>query len=450
MIIFQEKAISRAIEQVVAHPEPFSAEELQAVPRLIIWHASHLAELSHCVNLQELEIYASDITDIAFVATLEALDVLKLYAVPLADIQALATCRHLKQVNLAFTYVRELAPLRDLPELQQGIVIGNPLSDACYHECLPQLLNASDHAETHRMLLGPDEESWKCTRRLHDKYTLPLCYGKLEGVRGVTVRPGIPKYTQGNVDFVTDDEFDIADLLFDLSFRSDDDREELLQKTFGVALEKNPGVRQLNFTPQREIGNQQQALAWIDAADLPAAITSALRHFVEHFPTLTYSREPADAIERDARKAGVTLPPQFVNMRQTLTSVEPHRDALIRFDPETEQKHWEGSAVWFRLSVTDMSRYDRERLAAQNAKILPYGFATSEHRDLTLAINVSGAKDTRVYAYFPENLDSPELGPPYISKAVNTLFISYVELFEHIAEVKIKEADREIIIPSAQ
>lgn len=450
MIIFQEKAISRAIAQVVAHPEPFSAEELQAVPHLSIWHASDLAELAHCVNLQELAIYASDITDIAFVATLEALEVLKIYAVPLTDIQALAACRHLKQVDLAFTDVPELAPLLHLPDLQQGIVIGNPLADACYHECLPQLRNASGQAETHRMLLGPDEESWKCTRRLHDRYTLPLCYGKLEGARGVTVRPGIPKYTPGNVDFVTDDEFDIADLLFDLSFRPDDDREELLQEIFGVAFKKNPGVRQLNFTPQREIGNQQQALAWIDAADLPTALKAALRRFVERFPSLTYFREPADIITRDAKKAGVTLPTQFLTMRQTLTSVEPHREALIRFDQETEQKYWEGSAVWFRLSVTDMSRYDRERLAAQQAKILPYGFGTSEHRDLTLAINVAGGRDARVYAYFPENLDRPELGPPYISKAVNTLFVSYAELFEHIAEVKIKAADREIIIQAAQ
>ncbi len=439
-----DPGLSVAVAKAVRHAAPFLLAELDRVKgSILIEHARDLTELRYLPNLSEVSIFAADVVDLEFVRYLSHLESLIVLCTPIQDLAPLAHHPSLEHLDVRFAFVRDAAPLLTLCHLKTATFMGVPWTEDSYRKVLPRLQSDSNV----RLECG-DEEDWRNTSKLVDKYKMSLCYGRPDNLLGVTVRPGVPKYTDGNVDFVTDEEFDVSNLLFALSRRPDDDREELLGKTLGVALKKSKGFRVLDFAPQREVGDAQKARGWIEASSLNPAIKSSLLRFVERFSMLAYYRVSGQVVDKEAAKAGVGLPRQFLDMRKTLTYVEADRDALIRFDHPTEQKHWEGSAVWFRLHLADMSRYDRERLAVQNAKILPYGFATSEHRDITLAINVSGANDPRVYAYFPENLDSPSLGPSYISQSVNTLFPSYEEFFDHIAQVKIKDGDKERIVKS--
>ena len=431
-----DSGLNQVLETALGHPPPFEVGELQAIKgSLKVSYAADISLLLHCCNLDQLEIHACNVNSLSALADLKKLTTLRVTCSPIEDIAAIATCTALEVIDIMFTLVEDLTPLMALPNLRQGILIGNPWNETSYNELRPRLLESpTERWHQPPMIEFSNEWDWEltCQLRAHGQRA---CFAVHEG-RSVLVRPGIPSIPNLDCDFMFIDSGILRPEMYRLDYSVD----RLFADVFG---ESEPTEPESLFAVKRHYteGNADEARAWVNTSKLPKATKGALLRFIDRFPTLQFYKEDAELLDGVESSEQVKLPKWLRNIRQTFAYVMYGQLVCVRFDqfdgwsPRSDQLN----QVWYSLGLRGYDNEEQRNLIGKGG-FFPVGDWLETGRS-TLAIKLDTPKDQKIYEYTEEDLwDNQYDGRP-VFESVNVAFNSYAEMLGHIVAVEFQNGE---------
>lgn len=437
-------ALMDAITKALGHGCPFAQSELDAIERLVITNAVAITGIEELRNLRELELYCSDIHDLKFLFSLQKLEVLKIYALPIKDISPLIGCPSLKECDISFTCISDLSPLFSLPLLEKGILIGNPYTDECFNNQIQALLQIKGKPGF-GLFMFPQKENWEQTRKFFDGGR-SLCVALLDGVAPVLIKPGLPVETKGNCDFILWKE-KYASKIIDWCRR---EPVITLQKIFNLSLGESGCAehgRFFDFDCRPTIGNDKDAVSWINASGLAKKEKEGLLSFVAKFPQLPFYRSSLKSMTTLSEIMNILLPEWFIALQTTFSFIVPYQRVQFRFRNDNDLFR---NRVWY---VFNFRAGDHDYFKKANESVLPVNIAESFPFTISLNINVNGEDDRSIYGYDLEyvdfaNFDSGKDGT--MSEALEVFFSSYAEMLAGIESVKIMIGENETVFEAVQ
>lgn len=127
-------------ETTISSLEPLS--KIKSLRSIRLWQGSSVSDLSPLVNninLQELAIISSPISDISVIGRLKKLKHLALRDTEIEDISPLVNATNLAALNIINTRVTDITPISKLPKLKELYLQGAPVEDISCLSALPDL-----------------------------------------------------------------------------------------------------------------------------------------------------------------------------------------------------------------------------------------------------------------------------------------------------------------------
>lgn len=427
-----DTGLKRALAEALGHSAPFTAKECRPLTGpLAIKHARDLSELSHCPDLEHLEIFASDVESLSVLEHLQKLATLKVNCCPVREIASLAHCHQLTHLELNFTFVEDLSPLMALPGLRRGRLLGNPWLAVSFYELRPRLLQTPTERWGQAPVLEFSRQAeWQLTRQMWDQ-GIKACFSTVDGTRPVLVRPGIASVTKADCDFIAVRPEFVRLKLPALKEKT----AAALFETLLLGHERRDPAHTFDFQSHRVLGNREEAQTWVKEASLPEGTKAELLRFVNRFPSVTFYKEDDTFLDRLAASRGVQLPHWFTRIRRALAFVEPNTAVQLQFESPDEDV----SQAWYRLHLPGYANEEERELlrSEEELKLFPIG-ENSQDPAVVLAINLADASDQRVYEYNLEYLwDNAYEGRP-LAEAIHVFFDSYAAMLGHIRALKLE------------
>lgn len=434
--------LEAAIARAVGHPAPFTDEERAAITELDVVGAvgpAGLEGIEGCSGLRRLSLLGSALDGLGFVGRLPRLASLSVRCSALSDLGGLAGAAELTDLELNFTSAQDLAPLLQMPALRRVHLLGNPLSEESFESVLPSIARTPaprwgrpPACEAQR------REEWEITRRLWDR-GISLCFGRLDGVLPLLVKPGPGAGQQ--VDHVEISE-GIARRHLNLTEAESVDADAFLGR-FKPALERARAAPPPDFRSQRTPGDSIDAAAWISGSALPEEEQAALLRFVGRFPSLTFYREGPRALERIGRQEGVTLPPWLTALRQVLCFAAPDRRLQVRFDAYDRNASPRADGVgemWYQLALSGYGEPGRKELLLGRCDVFLIGVWTDGAGLSQLGVRIADPEDRTIYEFAELDLqDSVSEGRPP-ERSIYPAFSSYASMLGHITAIKFEDS----------
>jgi hypothetical protein len=408
-----DPAVLQAVSQALGHAPPFAAAECRAFNgTLVIERGRDLSALAHFSALRNLEITASEVVALDWLTQLPHLETLALYACPVMDLGPIAHCVRLRTVTLVGTLATQAEPLFALPSLERGTVLGQTWEAESYERFAAASSDPSSPLWEYDSYL-----TWQFNRQL-EQYGVPGRLVVLDGWRRAIVRPGLPHYSQGNSDFIRDDEYAIELLLHELH-NVPDAGPQLFDHLFGLVSEgeRVRPDRHFEWHSHRELGRAERVRQWLDAAALPSRTRQQIETYLQRFPQAIFFREKPEAWSGWAQVTGQVWPDWFLAERCLLAGFYTAESMPVQFDEELVGRI--GADFAYILAPSP------ERLPNTN-RFTPLVVARSVDSLSVLVINAREPKRPRLYEgqWSQEPLDLAEFRP---------IVGSYTELLSHIA-----------------
>lgn len=424
MIDIADQGMRMAIQAAVGHPGPFTAEELAAISELRVQHASDVSEVRYCAGLTHLELVACAIDSLADVAPLHQLSRLHVLGCPIEDASPLAAHPALEDLRIDFCFLQDLSPLTEISELWRGRFVGNPLTHASWADIRPRW-QRSPVPRTNRLRqleFGPDS-AWQATRTMWD-HDVRLCFGVLDGVRPVLVRPGLAP-----IDGAVVDACQATDAGLIIATERGDSADEIFQLNKEY-FERSGLARPDDFSSHRVLGDAQDARRWIEPA--PERDRQLLQQFISNFPDQIFFREDAVVFEAMAERAGTPVPAPVASSRAMLAGILPDEDSRFRLAEYTGNSPRADhlSAIWYHQKPGVYSTRDRKKLLLDDAALFPLA-EWIETSDSILAAR-AGDDDPAIYEFGEEDLYDARSEGRAVAESVYRVFASYPELLAHI------------------
>ncbi|MHC5598383.1 MAG: hypothetical protein ACYTXC_20995 [Nostoc sp.] len=435
-IEINDPGLNQGLETALGHPAPFTLDELQSLKgSLSICQSADISLLRHCRNLEQIEIHASNLSNLNTLANLEKLTKLRVTCSPIEDIAAIATCTALEVIEIMFTFIEDLSPLMTLPSLKRGSLIGNPWNETSYHELRPQLLKSpTERSQKPPAIEFSDVDEWEktCELRSRGQYG---CFALHEG-RSVLVRPGIPSIPNLDCDFLLISPGALASEMRHSEFSVD----ELFAEAFD---ESGSEEYESLFAVERDYteGNADEARSWVNASKLPKATKQELLRFIDRFPMLQFYKEHADLLDGVQASEQVKLPKWLRDIRQTLAYVMYGKLVWVQFDqfqgwsPRSDQLE----QIWYSLGLRGYNNEEQRGLIGKGG-FFPIGEWLETGRS-TLAIKLEAPKDHRVYEYTEEDLWDNQYDDRPVFESVRVVFNSYTEMLDHIVAFRLQNGE---------
>jgi hypothetical protein len=429
----QDTAVATALERATGHPSPYTDAELASVRELRVVGAGSLSELAGCDGLEQLGVVGSDVTELGALSSLKQLRVLHVLACPVTSGQGLIGLDRLEELRLDFTFVEDAAPVFSLPALRRARLLGNPWNAESWRRLREQITSKSPQAATPRPIfeLGAESEvELEVTQRLR-AFGLDLCFGSLDVLRTVLVRPGKPRLTGQECDWTVASTAGAwleakGDWTTDTFFEMIHD--------FRTRRGENEGF---DFESHRQFGDRDDAYRWI-IEENDAGSRASLQCFIDHFPGATFFREDDAFQAMVERRGGVLLPTWYRRARKILAGAFPERSAEYRVD------RFEGNSpsvtnlpeVWYR---SRFENYDSDEgpTIRDVARVYPFAFWPVQKRSV-LAVSLDDAQPG-IHEYGePDIFDTLRLGQP-ATASLYRVYPSYAALLAHIAAFKLPD-----------
>ncbi len=428
-----DSALKSTLEKALGHLAPFTEQELHSLISLKINYAKDVSLIRHCINLQNLEIFACDLQDLDILKTCKKLSNLRVACSPLKNIQYLRDFSKLETVELVLTFVEDLAPLMDLPMLTQGVLLGNPWTPESYQELKQKLLTIPTANLNKPPLIDfSSEKEWQFTRNLYSQ-GLPASFAKFD-TRPVLVKPGIPSIPNSICDFLN-----LPMAFIEMEIRTPDfTLEKIFNKYLGTR-DTNSNFRKFDFYSHYLIGSGDDAQKWVTCSSLLNDTKQSLLHFIGRFEELIFYREDNVLLNREEESANITLPQWLRDIRQTLAFVLPHNLVEIQFDnfDRWSVQMEKLDRIWYTFGLLGASDSE-QRVIINGDRVL---FPISEWVQTgysTLAINIADPDDRQVYEYNQEDIRT---GGKLTEKAAKVVFNSYASLLQHIVRIRLENGN---------
>jgi hypothetical protein len=270
----------------------------------------------------------------------------------------------------------------------------------------------------------------EASRRLRG-FGLDLCFGVLDVMRTVLVRPGKPQVAGLECDWTM---ATIADAY--LRAKGQWTTDSLFDK-LRRAWTASGGNAAFDFESHREFGDREDALRWTHD-EFDAARHASLQRFIERFPAAVFFRED-DAFHAMAeRHAGVSLPSSYRNARKVLAGAIPERSAEYRVDrfdgPSPAETGVSEQEIWYRPQLASYNS-DEAPVFRDAARVYPFSRWPVQGRSV-LAVSLDGDRrdileyrESDVYDVL-QRTRRPDL-------ALYPVYASYADLLGHIVAFKL-------------
>lgn len=416
MVEILNPGIRNFLEQFLGHTNPFLVEELVTITTLTANHLKSLANIEYFPNLETLEIYFSELAGLEDLIALEKLTNLTICASTIDSVAALAECKNLETVQFNLTSVEDLSVVFGLSNLKSALILGNPLTPDFYAKL-------QTFSPKSRLLLHiPCQQDWEFTRTIWES-GIRVCFSSIDDVQRVIVKPGLPTFTKAVGDFIFDSEFAVEALLASIIVPHS---VPTLSTLFNVLddNERNNQERLFRLNSGHIIGDQDQAISWIQNSSLAHHIQQDLLQFVTNFPGLPFYYETHDLWEELESLLQISAPSWFISIRAVLAFALPDQKIQVKF------RDWVGDQIgdsyWYELNNFAI---EEDLVAEGNNTFLVIG--ESPQNLSRLAINIATPNDYQVYEYNREDIRNPSSG--YIT----TIFRSYSEMLSNIDCVRL-------------
>ena len=424
MINIVDRGVRAAIQDAVGHPGPFPPEELAAISELYVQHASDVSEVRVCTGLTRLELVACAVGSLTAVAALDRLTCLHVLGCPIQDASPLAGHPALEDLRIDFCFLQDLAPLTELSRLWRGRFIGNPLTTASWEEIRPRWRRTrAVGIDRIRLLEFGPRAAWQATRAMWD-HQVGLCFGMLDAVRPVLVRPGIARINGAVVDSC---HAHAASLI--IAAEQGDSADEIFQQNKEF-FEARGLAGPADFSSHRILGDADDARSWIQSAS--DRDRQLLQQFISSFPDQVFFREDTVVFAAMAERAGTPVPAPIAGSRAMLAGVLPDEDARFRLASSTRNSPRRDrlSAIWYHQNPGVYSTPDRKSLLLDKAGLFPLA-EWIETADSILAARAAG-DDSAIYELSEEDLDDALAEGLPVTGSIYRLFDSYPELLARI------------------
>jgi hypothetical protein len=415
------------------HPTPFSHSELAELTELRVLGSRRVSELRACPGLRRLEIVASDLVTLDELAGLDALVSLSVLGCPVESAAALAGHAALQDVRIDFTFLQDIAPLIQIPNLRRGRFVGNPIDEVGWRDLrVAWRRSRAEGSEKLRLLeFGPDD-AWEATRSLWE-HEVRLSFGVLDGTRPVLVRPGVPTMDDDEVESCP------ADPAALMIAAGRGDRTDAIFESNHHFATSHGFSGPIDFTGHRLLGDAVEALGWVRSSR--TATRDLLVQFIESFPDQVFFRD----LDVPAAGPGPTaepMPPTLTSTRGILAGALPDQDARFHLSAFAGNSPRADSLpdIWFVPRDTAYASQERRRLLHERARLFPVAEWTETARSI-LAVSLDNG-DPAIYEFGEEDLqDAVSEGRP-IADSIHRVFSSYAELLSHIDGYTLRDGTR--------
>ena len=178
-----DSSVARAISNETGQSQPFSSETLQSITYLRVSYARTLEDLTHCHNLEVLQVIGCDPVDLNHLSNLPNLTSLVVKFSSLSDLTGVENIPSLLRFVAGMNRIEDLSPLLRCPELARLDIRGNPLSVDSYRTLVAQLQDKDIRVTV------SDESVWQMNLELQ-RHGFPFSFYKAhDGTR--LCRPGL-------------------------------------------------------------------------------------------------------------------------------------------------------------------------------------------------------------------------------------------------------------------
>lgn len=423
MIYFQDKAILKRIKEIVGHSNPFSQKECLSIRTLKVSYARHYEDLNHLPNIEHLELFACDIYNLLFLNKLQNLKKLIILCTPISNVSPILQCQNLEYIDISFTSVEEVACLLEIPSLKKGRFVGNPLnekSDTIFRN-LPSEQGVFELSAL---------KDWQFCTQIRS-LGLEMNYSGFGSSKHFLVKPGIPEYTNGNCDFLSNKEYKVEFLLYELKQLQSTKISPSIIFNILDQDERNSSERFLSLYTRRKIGTARDAFNWIHNSPVSQIEKSNFVKFVDKYSKLLFFSEEKTLLDNLADTHQVKLPNWFKTARSTLTFVQPNHDVSFQLNYDLDSSF---ENVWFQLG----SNYSEELLLSTSlaTKFKPFIFASSLSSNIVLAIDTQN-NDNAIYVFdlndMGENQEESNID------SISPIFGFYSELLSQIEAIRLPD-----------
>ncbi len=427
----QDPAVAAALERATGHIGPYPDDELAKVRELRVVGAGSLDELARCSGLEQLTVIGADVTDLGALSSLKQLRRLSVLACPVTSADGLVGLDQLEELRLDFGFVEDASPLFALPSLRRARLLGNPWSESSWqrfqHHGLPP---ADRHAAARPIFeLGAESEIvLDATRRLR-AFGLDLCFGAVDALRTVLVRPGKARVAGLECDWTV-----ASTGLAWLEAKGPWTTDTMFDKIRDIMTARGENVA-FDFESHREFGDRGDALRWIAAETDPTRRSSLVR-FIERFPGAVFFREDDAFLAMVERRGGVGLPASYRNARKILAGAFPERKPQYRVNrfegSSTAASHL--SEVWYRSQFEDYAN-DEGPTIRDTVRLYPFAFWPPEKGSM-LAVALDGDQP-EIYEYRETDIFFElQRGKP-ADDVIFRVYSSHAELLGHVVAFKL-------------
>ena len=192
-------------------------------------------------------------------------------------------------------------------------------------------------------------------------------------------------------------------------------------------------------------GDKDDAAEWIEASSLRKDDKKALTDLIERFPHLGFCRDSDEDIRRIESKNDIKIPSWFKKFRLAFSTVKSDDDVLVMFDGFDREFPTEDHAIgaWYTIIEPGYSNKEDRTLLHMSKKMVLAPIAVAyDIGASTLAINVAGARDKKVYEFVPDNLLDNQSEGTDVAASVYPVFDSYTSMISHMRAVKLKKGTR--------
>lgn len=383
----------------------------------------------------ELTLYACSAEAIPKAECLESLRRLRILGCALEDLDFLRHCAALAELEVNFTLVRDPSPILELPALRSAILLGNPLDRETTRSVAERLKQEPRGDGRPALLVLPNDDEWRIQQQLdarnfHVGFACIDIHGAWD--TAIAVRPGIGK--GDDVDFV-ETWVSIMDKYIG-SAPPGTPTDAFFASMFMDRAAADRGASRLST--HVTVGDAGDAERWVEAARLPDGDLAALRRFVARFPTACFFREDAVLGARIGAEAGVTFPDWFLALRsRALTSVEPRRRVLMRFDafdgPHSPRAEY-ANTIWYELNLRPIEDPYVAKMY-ETCGAFPIGRWPAEMRS-TLVIPLA-ADDGRILECAEADLFDARADGRNPTGSMYVAFESYASMLGHVVEIMV-------------
>lgn len=177
-----DPAFAEAVTRELKHQQPFSTAELEGLTELHVRNARSLSGIASCASLEILILVGCDPVDLGALAGLSGLRSLTISDSGLHSLVGVADLS-LRRLTVPRNFINDASELLACRRLQSADLTGNPLSDASFHDVIPEL------AKKLRRVRHSGELAWRVTTHLHRNDVPVCCYQDDRGYR--LSRPGL-------------------------------------------------------------------------------------------------------------------------------------------------------------------------------------------------------------------------------------------------------------------